>query len=156
MGIFDRLIGRGGDQPNDDDENEEPILIQQYYFTDTNPEGKESRLDFDLIFGHMGPKIGWRIFRSNSNLRFADSKDWRVVIYEQGHEILHDEGGYKTNIGKLIPAEYIEREHRERYKIIDLPEKFTGVEIPEKSEWTDDELKETLMSIGAKDLSEIE
>lgn len=146
MGILDTLFGRNTEPEKR--EKDSPMKVQNYYFVDTDPEEKDSILNFELIFGPHGEREGWGLLRTNGAHYFDENVEWAIVIYETGDVVMQDEAGYQVQLGKIIAEENLEADDYEKFDIMPLPEIFVGNKIPEGGEWSDEQLKELTMSLG--------
>lgn len=147
MGIFD-FLRRGESTSQERTRPDQPMRVRKVYFTDIDPEAKDSILDFDLIFGRRGEGGGFGLYRASDSFHFESESDWKIIVYESGAAVQIGEGWAQAHLGRIGTSDYLKPQHREKFEVMDMPEKFVGRQIPENSEWSDEQLQAILLSLS--------
>ena len=147
MGIFDFL--RSDESTSQERiESDQPIRVQKVYFTDMEPDAKDSILDFDLIFGPHGEGEGFGLYRTNDSFHFEGKSDWKIIVYETGDAVQIGDGWAQAHLGRIGTSYHVQPEHHNKFEVLDMPNKFVGKSIPERSLWSDEQLQAILLSLS--------
>lgn len=161
MGLFDKLRSEPSDTSKAQKQDSLGDLHADYYFIG-------NKIDTDyldnpiLIIEHrQNPQENkdpgsWSVVKCNEPVEIDRELNLKVCVHEQGWIIGTGNGTYRSNIAWLLSSEEVKslKNPDEIDLMFDFPSALRGTPIPVGSKWSEDELKELLISLNLPDAAE--
>lgn len=151
MGIWSRLLGSSGDEPEPEPEPVEELT--RYFFIGQLMDDPID--DATIILQERRESAddpSWNIVRSNEPLRVPDDRDSSICVYRRGSIIARNEAAFQAHYAWLLSASEREAlDDESRSEIVDqfpFPERLRGHDIPAASSIEREQLEQLYLSIS--------